>query len=340
MPRLVADDIASALRKRIDAGEWTEQGRIPPERVLADEFGAARNTVRRAVGLLEESGTVVRQIGRGTFLAAANANTLAAAVTRMQGTSPADMMEIRQLLEPAAAAFAATNASVGELNAVREAYQAATDALDMPTFEQWDAEFHHRIFACSRNEFLKEIHNLMRVLRNQSPWFEMKKARSRRSAAGPIARNQAILGALVSRDRDGARAAMLSHLQTVERNLYGGAMIPRAVPLRSMARRIGEFRGSRPRAARLPVRLLPQAGLRRGFRSSRLVDHARRRQGVALPLRAGHGRLRRLPRVRRLCRGCDDRGRKIVVGGDCQCARRPRCVYRAGRARGFLGRGW
>ena len=123
MPRLVANDIALALRKRIDAGEWTGNGRIPPERDLADEFGVARNTVRRAVGLLEESGTVVRQIGRGTFLAEANANTLAAAVTRMQGTSPADMMEIRQLLEPAAAAFAATNASVGELNAVREAYR-------------------------------------------------------------------------------------------------------------------------------------------------------------------------------------------------------------------------
>jgi DNA-binding FadR family transcriptional regulator len=222
MPRLVANDIALELRKRIDAGEWTGNGRMPPERDLAEQFGVARNTVRRAVGLLEESGTVVRQIGRGTFLAEANANTLAAAVTRMQGTSPADMMEIRQLLEPAAAAFAATNASVGELNAVREAYQAATDALDMPNFEQWDAEFHHRIFACSRNEFLKEIHNLMRVLRNQSPWFEMKKRSfSEERRRTYCAEHQAILDALVSRDRDGAREAMLSHLQTVERNLLG-----------------------------------------------------------------------------------------------------------------------
>jgi DNA-binding FadR family transcriptional regulator len=222
MPRLVANDIASALKKRIDAGEWTEQGRIPPERVLADEFGAARNTVRRAVGLLERSGTVVRQVGRGTFLAAANANTLSAAVIRMEGTSPADMMEIRQLLEPTAAAFAATNASVGELNAVRQAHEAASAALEMPDFEHWDAEFHHRIFACSRNEFLKEIHNLMRVLRNQPLWFEMKKRsfseERRRTYCGE---HQAIVDALVSRDRDGARQAMLSHLQTVERNLLG-----------------------------------------------------------------------------------------------------------------------
>jgi DNA-binding FadR family transcriptional regulator len=222
MPRLVANDIATALKKRIDAGEWLENGRIPPERDLADEFGVARNTVRRAVGLLEQNGTVIRQVGRGTFLAAANANSLSGAVTRMQGSSPADMMEIRQLLEPAAAAFAATNASVGELNAVRDAHQAAGEALEMPAFEHWDAEFHHRIFACSRNEFLKEIHNLMRILRNQSPWFEMKKRtfseERRRTYCGE---HQAILDALVSRDPEGARRAMLSHLQTVEKNLLG-----------------------------------------------------------------------------------------------------------------------
>ena len=222
MPRLVADGIAVALRKRIDAGEWTKNGRMPPERDLADEFGVARNTVRRAVGLLEASGAVVRQVGRGTFLSAANSNTLAAAVTRMEGTSPADMMEIRQLLEPAAAAFAATNASLGELNAVREAHEAASNALDMPSFEHWDAELHHRIFACSRNEFLKEIHNLMRILRNQAPWFEMKKRSfSEERRLTYCAEHQAVLDALLSRDPDAARQAMLGHLQTVQRNLLG-----------------------------------------------------------------------------------------------------------------------
>ena len=221
MPRLIADDIAATLRKRIDSGEW-ENGRMPPERDLAGEFGVARNTVRRAVGLLEASGAVVRQVGRGTFLSPANGNTLAAAVARMEGTSPADMMEIRQLLEPAAAAFAATNASLGELNAVKEAHEAACRATDMPSFERWDAEFHHRIFACSRNEFLKEIHNVMRILRNQAPWFDMKQ----RSFSEPrrlayCAEHKTVLDALTRRDPEAARRAMLAHLETVGKNLLG-----------------------------------------------------------------------------------------------------------------------
>jgi DNA-binding FadR family transcriptional regulator len=140
----------------------------------------------------------------------------------MEGTSPADMMEIRRLLEPAAAAFAATNASNSELNAVREAHETARDSTDMPTFEHWDAEFHHRIFACSRNDFLKEIHNLMRILRNQSPWFEMKKRSFSEERRQTYCReHEAILEALTMRDPESARGAMQIHLETVGHNLLG-----------------------------------------------------------------------------------------------------------------------
>ncbi|MFB9983689.1 FadR/GntR family transcriptional regulator [Mesorhizobium kowhaii] len=221
MPKLVANDIATALKKRISSGEWIENGRMPPERDLASEFGVARNTVRRAVSFLEDDGTVVRHVGRGTFLTA-TPGSMAATVSRMEGTSPADMMEIRQLLEPAAASFAATNASATELNAVREAHKIASESQDMPTFEHWDAEFHHRIFACSRNDFLKEIHNLMRILRNQAPWFEMKKrsfSEERRSIY--CSEHQMVLDALLRRDPESASQAMLAHLRTVERNLLG-----------------------------------------------------------------------------------------------------------------------
>lgn len=222
MPRLAATDIASVLRKRIHAGEWAERGRIPPERELASEFGVARNTVRRAVGLLQECGAVSRHVGRGTFLVAGDPDTLSAVVSRIAGSSPADIMEMRKLLEPAAAAFAATNASVAELNSVGEAHRAATGSELMPDFERWDAEFHHRIFSCSRNEFLKETHNLIRALRNQAPWYDMKKRSfSEERRARYCAEHQLVWEALQRRDPEGARAAMFRHLSTVQANMLG-----------------------------------------------------------------------------------------------------------------------
>jgi len=221
MPRLIAAEIARSLQERIAAGEWAD-ARVPAERHLAADLGVARNTVRRAMQLLEANGAITRHVGRGTFVAPPASPSMADTIARMEGSSPADIMEIRLLLEPAAAGAAATNASVSELSGVAEAHQLAVAAADMPGFEHWDAEFHHRIFACSRNELLREFHNLLRVLRNRSPWFEMKQrsfseARRQRYCE----EHAAIVAALMQRDPERARATMQAHLRTVAANILG-----------------------------------------------------------------------------------------------------------------------
>jgi DNA-binding FadR family transcriptional regulator len=223
MPRTSATAIAKTLRQRIDAGEWSDGRRMPPERELAAGFGVARNTVRRAIGLLGDTIPLTREVGRGTFLDGPREPALAEILRRMEGASPADMMEIRRLLEPVAAAFAATNASTAELGRVAEAHGLASAATDMPEFERWDSELHHRICTCSRNELLREMHNVLRVLRNQTAWFEMKKrsfseARRRQYCS----EHQRLVDTLFQRDPEGARNAMLTHLQSVEANLLRG----------------------------------------------------------------------------------------------------------------------
>lgn len=222
MPKQVADEVAGHLRDRIETGEWEATGRLPPERALADEFGIARNTIRRAVSLLEVDGIVSRQVGRGTYLTKPNSDSFAGVIERIKGTSPADLMEVRLLLEPAAAAAAATAASDAQLDEIKQAHGNACQAEDMPAFEDWDAVFHQRIFDCTRNELLKETHNLLRLLRNQSLWFDMKKrAFSEERMRHYCSEHAALLDALLRRDPDAAREAMSAHLMTVRRNLLG-----------------------------------------------------------------------------------------------------------------------
>jgi DNA-binding FadR family transcriptional regulator len=223
MPQLVAETIAQSLRERIERGEWGDGSRIPPERQLAVQFGVARNTIRRAIGLLGDSVGITREVGRGTFVEARDGGGLADVIVRMEGASPADMMEIRQLLEPTAAAFAAANASAAELGKVAEAHRQATAAAALPDFEHWDTELHHRVFASSRNELLREIHNVLRILRNQAQWLEMKRrsfseARRRQYCV----EHEMLVDALMRRDPEGARSAMQVHLRSVKSNLLGG----------------------------------------------------------------------------------------------------------------------
>lgn len=220
MPRAVSADIARTMRRRIEAGEWANN-RIPPERDLATSFGVARNTVRRAMALLKQDGSIAAHVGRGTFLLTED-RTLPGVIARMQGASPADVMEIRIMLEPGAAGFAATNASASDLAGVDDAHRRAAAAIEMPDFERWDAEFHHRIVTCSRNDLLKDFHELLRGLRDQNPWFEMKRrCFSEERRRHYCLEHAAVLDSLRHRDPGAARNAMLAHLMTVRLNMLG-----------------------------------------------------------------------------------------------------------------------
>src|SRR5688500_17079211 len=63
-------DIAKALKERIKAGEWQVGDRLPPLRELGKECGANRDTVGRAVGVLEAEGYVVAVQGSGVTVRA------------------------------------------------------------------------------------------------------------------------------------------------------------------------------------------------------------------------------------------------------------------------------
>jgi GntR family transcriptional regulator len=60
--------VASALRRRIETGDWAPGAKISTLEELEEEFRLARVTVRQAVGLLEKEGLVTRRQGRGTFV--------------------------------------------------------------------------------------------------------------------------------------------------------------------------------------------------------------------------------------------------------------------------------
>lgn len=60
--------VAAALRRRIEVGDWAPGEKISTLEALESEFQVARVTVRQAVELLERDGLVKRQQGRGTFV--------------------------------------------------------------------------------------------------------------------------------------------------------------------------------------------------------------------------------------------------------------------------------
>ncbi|WP_101256696.1 GntR family transcriptional regulator [Streptomyces barkulensis] len=67
-PQLVYVALADHIAARIAAGELRPGVRLPAERALADEYGVAYMTVRRATAVLRERGLIVTVHGKGTFV--------------------------------------------------------------------------------------------------------------------------------------------------------------------------------------------------------------------------------------------------------------------------------
>ena len=223
MPKLVAADVEQSLRRRIETGEWSGTRRLPNERELAAEYNVARNTVRSAIDKIAADGALTREVGRGTFLRPDARLDFMNVIQKLTGVSPIDMMAVRQIFEPRAAALAATNASANDLHEVAGAHAAAVAAQDIETFEHWDAELHQRIFSASRNELLTHLHEILRLIRNQDLWRDIK-----RRSFSPQRReiycdeHKAVVDALMRRDAEAAAGAMRAHLDTVSRNLFSG----------------------------------------------------------------------------------------------------------------------
>lgn len=60
--------LADVIAERIGRGELVPGERLPSEVELADEYGIARLTARRAVRLLVERGLVKTLSGKGSFV--------------------------------------------------------------------------------------------------------------------------------------------------------------------------------------------------------------------------------------------------------------------------------
>ncbi len=61
--------IAKEIEYRIESGIYPEGSRLPSERMLAGEFGVQRGTMRRALGILTDKGTILSRQRSGHYIA-------------------------------------------------------------------------------------------------------------------------------------------------------------------------------------------------------------------------------------------------------------------------------
>lgn len=228
--RARAADAVGAIIERIEAniadGTWGPGSRLPTERELEEEFGVARNTLRKGLKTLEGAGQIVRHVGRGSFVAQDSVENAAAPkptlLDRVIGSSPAEVMEVRLVLEPWAASLAASRATAADLAHMRECLVHSEAAEDVPTFEIWDGKLHECIIASAKNELLQGLYEAINMARHQPEWMKLKERTvTPERRASYEHHHRQIVEALGERNADAAADLIREHLIAVRIGLVG-----------------------------------------------------------------------------------------------------------------------
>jgi len=208
------------LRAHFEQQQLGPQDRVRPEREMAGLVGCCRETVRRALRILEAEGLLWRHQGKGTFLGSAPAGVDRPINRVLENASATDLIEARLVYEPALAAAAAQSATDDNLKQLRELAIATGEAQDWRDYERLDDAFHKAVARASGNPLLVAIFIALASVRGRAPWQRRHDAMFRKAQKHEYSSRQsklhlAIVDAIEARDSLAASEAMTRHLRTI-----------------------------------------------------------------------------------------------------------------------------
>ncbi len=162
--------VLTQLGKEICAGPLRAGQVIPAEPILCEQLGVSRIVVREAIkglvskGMVEtrrRTGTVVLDTARWSLFDP-EIVTWRAEATGIDLALANDLMELRRIVEPAAARLAAERATEAERGALRVAYDAMARAVAGDgDYVAADLAFHDIIIRACANPFVRQLQEVL-----------------------------------------------------------------------------------------------------------------------------------------------------------------------------------
>jgi DNA-binding FadR family transcriptional regulator len=156
----LATQVADQLREQLASGRWPVGTRIPGEQELAESLGVSRNTIREALRALVHLGLLEARVGDGTYVRVTS-ELEAVLIRRTATTPPADVLELRAVLEEHAAGLAAERRSESDRVRLRELLAAARESNHSGSMREVaaaDGAFHLAVVRAAGNELLVELY--------------------------------------------------------------------------------------------------------------------------------------------------------------------------------------
>ncbi|SEM19373.1 FadR/GntR family transcriptional regulator [Streptacidiphilus jiangxiensis] len=215
----LTDQAIDKIKAMIVSGELPPGSRLPKEGELALQLGLSRSSLREAVRALTAMQILVTRQGDGTYVSDLEPQRLLENLSFVsdvsRGATALHLLQVRRLLEPQAAALAATRATEEDLAALRRILDEATAAGDVEEFIRCDIDFHRAIADLVANPVLSAI---LDMLSTQTQRVRILRGTEAAQAIDHAHReHEAILAALRDGDAQLAAAAAAVHVAALER---------------------------------------------------------------------------------------------------------------------------
>jgi GntR family transcriptional repressor for pyruvate dehydrogenase complex len=214
----LTDDAINKIKQMIVSGDLRPGDRLPRESDLAERLGLSRNSLREAVRALSLIHVLDVRQGDGTYVTTLEPSLLLDAMAFVvdfhRDDTVLQFFEVRRILEPAAAAMAASTMSEEDTEGLRKLLD---ELVPAPTVEELvanDIEFHRRIAAGSGNQVLCSlIEGLSGPTQRARIWRGLTQ---QDAVARTLQEHRLIRDAIASRQPEIARAWATVHVVGVE----------------------------------------------------------------------------------------------------------------------------
>lgn len=222
--RSLVDHVVDTIGQDIIAGKFPPGAQLPNESEWCDRLSVSRSVLREALRVLVSKNLIdirSRSGGRVRDVAAWNLLDPDILLWRSQGEDQegfvTELFELRRVVEPAAAALAASRITPTQLTELERAYRDMADAgEDSQRFFEPDGRFHRTILGSVGNSLFRALGQTVTVALEITLRLSLDAPKGQQQS---VPFHRAVFEAIAERDGAAAFSAMLELVNASERDV-------------------------------------------------------------------------------------------------------------------------
>jgi GntR family transcriptional repressor for pyruvate dehydrogenase complex len=221
--------IAEHILERIKSGEYPSGSKLPAERIIAEQMGVSRQSVREAISALQIVGVLESRPGDGTYLADHPAiDKLSLQVKHLleESDSPYEILQARKAVEIGIGRLVVEEATDEDIQVIVDVWRIRSEhgrKKNIEAYVKLGKKLHEAIAKATKNSIIQNMVGHILDVMDQPLWLNMRRLYYEKNAERldkMIEIHDNIVNAIQARDAEKVAQALKADIDNVIEQLY------------------------------------------------------------------------------------------------------------------------